>query len=40
MTLNGLEDNLQREKHNFNSTRLYKELLLKSKQAIDCFHSS
>jgi len=40
MTLNCLEDNIQREKHNFNSARLYKELLYKSKMAIDTFHNS
>lgn len=40
MTLNCLEDNIERDKHNFNSTKLYKELLYKSKMGIDNFKNN
>lgn len=40
MALNCLENNIAREKHDFNSSKLYKELLYKSKVTIDTFYNN
>jgi len=40
IALNTLETNIMREKHNFNSSKLYKELLYKSKISIDTFYNN